>query len=559
MTENFVNKAVSIHCKNGMGIFQGHIKTATATKITIIRAFRNGIPLKKQDMEITINATDIEKLDLIPTQSSGSSGGGGGSQTTVNGGTHQTQTQPGATPTHVISKPTPIKKVPSENSTSTSNSAFASMIGAMSRTKIGSGKSGFSNATNVVTTNNKSPPNESAKTTTQKLKSKSPATIRNGVDNNKKQYNNNGYEYNNGRSKPIDVPGNNQTSTPFKNDRQKKSRQQRYNRNSAFGTPVDDSTMDEEFDFEKNLALFDKQAIWDEIENGATTEKPDLLRQTNFIQQQQQKKYRHDENVISSKPPQYRQIVTEYKDVEEYVTDDGLVIPALPKKLRDRVQTLAEEHGLSWERQSDMLARGATELALLLLGASRRLIPKNQHQWPVVTIICDEPFNERMGEVACITGRQLASHGLKIMLNIRTTTISERPSKELELFTDTGNEFCYTVGELPQSDLVILAVKKTELSKELTQWITSNRSTVLAIDPPVEGIKNVIVKCSLLPILPVAGLKKNSCGRLYLCNLGIPLKFYRDSGIKYKSPFGSKFVIPLHEETTAPQPSKSSV
>lgn len=326
------------------------------------------------------------------------------------------------------------------------------------------------------------------------------------------------------------------------------------------GPPIDDSTMDEEFDFEKNLALFDKQAIWDEIENGSATEKPDLLRQTNFIQAQQPKKYRHDENVISSKPPQYRQIVTEYKDVEEYVTDDGLVIPALPKKLRDRVQTLAEEHGLSWERQSDMLARGATELALLLLGGSRRLIPKNQHQWPSITIICDEPFNERMGEIACITGRQLASHGLKIMLHIRTTTNSDRPSKELELFTDTGNDFCYNVEELTQSDLVILAVKKTELSKELTQWIAGNRSTVLAIDPPVEGIKNVIVKCSLLPILPVAGLQKNACGRLYLCNLGIPLKFYRDSGIKYKSPFGSKFVIPLHDDTmTVTQPTKSSV
>lgn len=548
MTENFVGKAVSIHCKNGMGIFQGHIKMASATKITIIRAFRNGIPLKNHSMEITINNTDIEKLDLIPTQT------GGAVAATANGTSQTTTTQNQARVSHVISKPTPIKKVPSENATETSNSAFASMIGAMSRTKIGSGKSGFSNATN------KSPPTESTKmpTATQKFKSKSPATIKNGGDNNKKMYNNNGYEYNNGRSKPIDVPGNNQSSTPYKNDRQKKSRQQRYNRNSAFGTPVDDSTMDEEFDFEKNLALFDKQAIWDEIENGSATEKPDLLRQTNFIQQQQQKKFRHDENVISSKPPQYRQIVTEYKDVEEYVTDDGLVIPALPKKLRDRVQTLAEEHGLSWERQSDMLARGATELSLLLLGASRRLIPKNQHQWPTITIICDEPFNERMGEVACITGRQLASHGLKIMLHIKTTTISDRPSKELELFTDTGNDFCYTIDELPQSDLVILAVKRTELSKDLTQWITNNRSTVLAIDPPVEGIKNVIVKCSLLPILPLAGLKKSSCGRLYLCNLGIPLKFYRDSGIKYKSPFASKFVIPLHEETV-PQPSKSSV
>uniref|UniRef100_A0A336K915 Enhancer of mRNA-decapping protein 3 n=1 Tax=Culicoides sonorensis TaxID=179676 RepID=A0A336K915_CULSO len=525
MTENFLGKAVSIHCKNGMGIFQGHIKAATPTKITIIRAFRNGIPLKKQDMEITINASDIEKLDLIPTQNT--------SLSTISMG--ETQETPERS-NHVISKPTPIKK----ETNGETYSAFASMVGAMARTNIGSGNgnSGFSNPASV----NKSPQNgASGKSQSQKNKSKSP-TMKYVSDNNKQQKQLNS---NNGRTKPIDVPGTNNYKYT-----KKQQRQQRYNRNSAFGTPVDDSTMDEDFDFEKNLALFDKQAIWDEIENGSTTQKPDLLRETNFIQQQQPKKFRHDENVISSKPPQYRQIVTEYKDSEEYVTDDGLIIPGLPQKLRDRVQNLAEEHGLSWERQSDMLARGATELALLLLGASRRLIPKNQHQWPVITIICDEPFNERIGDIACNTGRQLASHGLKIMLHIKTTTISDRQSKELELFTDTGNDFCYSVDELPQSDLVILAVKKSELSKEITDWILNNRATVLAIDPPIEGVKNVTIKCSLLPILPLAGLNKNACGRLYLCNLGIPLKFYRDSGIKYKSPFGSKFVIPLYEEPT---------
>jgi len=35
---------------------------------------------------------------------------------------------------------------------------------------------------------------------------------------------------------------------------------------------------------------------------------------------------------------------------------------------------------------------------------------------------------------------------------------------------------------------------------------------------------------------------------LYLCNLGIPDKFYRDCGIKYKSPYGHKYVIPIHSK-----------
>ena len=34
-------------------------------------------------------------------------------------------------------------------------------------------------------------------------------------------------------------------------------------------------------------------------------------------------------------------------------------------------------------------------------------------------------------------------------------------------------------------------------------------------------------------------------GKLYLANTGIPRNIYKEIGIKYSSPFGAKFVIPL--------------
>ena len=40
----------------------------------------------------------------------------------------------------------------------------------------------------------------------------------------------------------------------------------------------------------------------------------------------------------------------------------------------------------------------------------------------------------------------------------------------------------------------------------------------------------------------------SSLGKLYLCNLGIPDSYYNDVGIDYKSPFGHKFVIPIHPD-----------
>lgn len=54
----------------------------------------------------------------------------------------------------------------------------------------------------------------------------------------------------------------------------KKKTNRMYEKNLTFSTPVDDPVMDEDFDFEKNLALFDKQAIWDKID---ANQKPDLV------------------------------------------------------------------------------------------------------------------------------------------------------------------------------------------------------------------------------------------------------------------------------------------
>lgn len=50
---DFLGKSVSINCGQVLGVFQGIIKFVSPQRVTIIRAFRNGIPLKKQDMEIS--------------------------------------------------------------------------------------------------------------------------------------------------------------------------------------------------------------------------------------------------------------------------------------------------------------------------------------------------------------------------------------------------------------------------------------------------------------------------------------------------------------------------
>lgn len=93
---------------------------------------------------------------------------------------------------------------------------------------------------------------------------------------------------------------------------------------------------------------------------------------------------------------------------------------------------------------------------------------------------------------------------------------------------------------------MIASVQNPRLTDQLRKWISYSRAPVLAIDPPGAGLEGVSIKCSILPILPLDGIDQNdACGRLYLCNLGIPNQIFRRAGITYKSPF-DKFVIPIH-------------
>lgn len=112
------------------------------------------------------------------------------------------------------------------------------------------------------------------------------------------------------------------------------------------------------------------------------------------------------------------------------------------------------------------------------------------------------------------------------------------------------------LGVLPV-DLIILALADESSGNAQTQkrsyqmaadWANSIRAPVLALDPPSCGTVGVETKFSLVPFLPLAHSVEN--GKIYLCNLGCPLQIFKDVGIKYTSPFGPKFVIPLHPNDT---------
>lgn len=352
------------------------------------------------------------------------------------------------------------------------------------------------------------------------------------------------------KTKPIDIevkqPNHEigtslyKNGTPNKRDnikRDKKNWKSGWKDEACFGSPLD-SAINKDFDFEKNLALFDKQAVFDEI----NSLKPDIVRHTD--QNRKQSKYRHDENVIAVAPTTYRQISVPKQEICEYVTDDGLVIPSISRMLRNKLWAAADKFGLIQERRMELMGRAATEMALQLLGGGHRLNPRNTHQWPSVVILCGP---HKQGAMGINAARQLASHGVNTILYVIPSEL-EIFKKELALYKLTKNKIVSSVSGLPHvTDLIIIALIDEDNIKtygNIAEWTNSNRAPVLALDPPANGTPGILTKFSLVPVLPLSHSLEN--GKIYLCNLSFPQQIFQEVGIKYQSPFGPKFVIPLH-------------
>ncbi|KAM9410139.1 enhancer of mRNA-decapping protein 3-like isoform 2-T3 [Pholidichthys leucotaenia] len=307
--------------------------------------------------------------------------------------------------------------------------------------------------------------------------------------------------------------------------------------------------LDTDFDFEGNLALFDKVAVFSQI-NESNSSKP---QHHGSQAEQRTQSYRHNENILEVKPVAYRQITVPQHEGREYCTDTGLVVPSIPYELHKRLLAAAERWGLSLERRLEAIGVCASQMALSLLGGPNRLTPKNVHQRPTVVLLCGPHIQGAQG-ISC--ARHLANHEVEVILFLPNfVKIQEPVTSEVSLYSKTSGKQVVNVKDLPTTpvDLVIncLGSHENPMLREhpwyqsAADWANQNRAPVLSIDPPVsEQPQAVEGKWTLSLGLPLPLADKDS--RVYLCDIGIPKMVYQEVGISYHSPFGCKFVIPLH-------------
>ncbi|XP_074650254.1 enhancer of mRNA-decapping protein 3-like [Tubulanus polymorphus] len=342
------------------------------------------------------------------------------------------------------------------------------------------------------------------------------------------------------------VPTRRSATTPKKIDqRQHQQQKQRGEvKDDCFSAPVESFL--EEFDFEKNLALFDKQAIFEEIENNM---KPDVVRNTD---KRAPTKYRCDENVLPSGPVIYQQIKIPQQFIadKQYVTDRGLVVPSITYSMKVKIQQTAERFGFVAQRQLEALGRSTAEMVLQLIGGSHRLNPQNSHQRPSVVILCGSHIQ---GAQAVNCARHLMNRSVNTTVFIPESSLVRSLADELHLYNVSDGKKVSTVSELPTTpvDIIVNAIDSQDQPHNQTQnwykamvnWSNESKAPVLALDPPATGT-TIDTKWSITSILPLSFT--DSCGQVYLCDVGYPNKIFNEVGIKYMAPFGSKFYIPLH-------------
>ncbi|GAB1604723.1 enhancer of mRNA-decapping protein 3-like isoform X2, partial [Argonauta hians] len=302
-----------------------------------------------------------------------------------------------------------------------------------------------------------------------------------------------------------------------------------------------------EFDFEKNLALFDKKAFFQEMENSL----PEILHNND---RKNPAKYRHDENILESGPVVLCKIKVPCYSEQEYVTDSGLNVPSISYELRSRLFSAGEEFGFSKSRQLETVGRSTTEMILQFLGGSQRLNPKNDHQLPTVVVLCGPHIQGAQG-ITC--ARLLANHNVKTYIYVPNyMKMDHIIEKELALYDLTDGIKTFSLKDLPKFpvDIIVnsldnhenMVLRDQSWYQSLVVWANSSKAPVLAIDPPQQG-SLIHAKWSLSLCLPL-NLKGNF-GQVYLCDVGLPRKVMAHVGITYSSPFGHKFLIPLHAKT----------
>jgi NAD(P)H-hydrate epimerase len=211
--------------------------------------------------------------------------------------------------------------------------------------------------------------------------------------------------------------------------------------------------------------------------------------------------------------------------IKEFITKDGLIVPAVTKQQMVEVDRIAVEE--TGPNLYQMMENAGRNLALNIIDLSKEISLVKK-----VLIFAGTGGNGGMQEV---------------------------PSFQLETFRTAGGQIIpiENVKDV-KVDLIVDAIIGYSLSSapqgivlEMIDFINKNTTPIISLDMPTgilatsgESLGEFVKPDKTLTLaLPKTGLFPEKCGEIILTDIGIPATVFEKAGINYSSPFSSTFYV----------------
>jgi NAD(P)H-hydrate epimerase len=240
-----------------------------------------------------------------------------------------------------------------------------------------------------------------------------------------------------------------------------------------------------------------------------------------------------------------------------FTTSNGVAVPAVTTDQMREVDRIAiEETGPNLFQMMENAGRSLALQALDMLG----------DDWRQKCILIMAGTGGNGGGGVC-AARHLINRGAKVGLIL---TDAPKPNTaaawQEHIYSTAGGQF---IGpdklESEKPSLIIDAVIGYSLvnaprrtARDLIDWCNNQTVPVLSLDIP-SGIDSTTAETPGIYIkatrtmtlaLPKIGLINPAAGEIMLTDIGIPPTTFERAGIRYQSPFGSDFIIPLCRTTS---------
>ncbi|KAI7899238.1 YjeF N-terminal domain-containing protein [Cokeromyces recurvatus] len=373
---------------------------------------------------------------------------------------------------------------------------------------------------------------------------------------------------------PSSHPPTKTVTTIKSTSKTRKTKQQTNNCRKKNGWAGEDVNIfrEEEFDFQKNLDMFDKAKVFAEISESDETAPEDLLVTLNRLPQKNQTHLLPTENVLGvERVPLYDMTTTRHNNkskdkkrqsVKIVTAQNGNIqCSAMTPLQMTQVEHECDKKIIQMNQKSCfedvVMENGGRGAALLVLQILNRM---NIVSSPSIVIMVGQ--HDKKGCVGLVAARHLINHGCHVTVCIESGITSDATLQYEIAARRYGARVCHHIQELGDSyDLVMDAIVEIEEMShsiyDMIDWVNDQSKPVLSIDFPsgVDATTGIPYQpeyvihpnWTLCLGAPKTGCKSHEItGDLYLVDIGIPRLCWKHISVKGNMvPWGADFLIAL--------------